>query len=149
MQERRHGILTKWIIWYSIGIHLLWGSMLLVDPAAKGVTAIHGLFRLVGTAPRAAAVYLVVGCLAGWGLWRAREGRARGLIAIVPQQAVLLISAFSAGEAVWNSQYADGVVRSRAFIGADQLPVVFLAAAHTIAMVHIFAPWGRGAEGRK
>lgn len=149
MNETRRRALTNWIIWYSIAIHLLWGCALLADPAAYGVTAIHGMFQIVGSAPRAAFVYLVVGCLAGWGLWRARLGQARGLIAILPQQAVLMISAFSAGEAVWNSQYADGEVRAQAFIAADQLPAVILAVAPTIALVNIFAPWGRREGGRR
>src|SRR5216684_2079045 len=117
---------TAWVVWYCICLHLWWGLMLLVDPAARGVTAISD------------GVYFAVGLLAAAGLLRARPGSIRGLLELLPQQGVLLISAFGACEAVWKSTYADGVPRPRAFIAADQVPAVFIALAHSATLVHCF-----------
>ena len=129
---------TAWVVWYCICLHLWWGLMLLVDPAARGVTAINDLTRLTGSAPISAGVYFAVGLLAAAGLLRARPGSIRGLLELLPQQGVLLISAFGACEAVWKSTYADGVPRPRAFIAADQVPAVFIALAHSATLVHCF-----------
>jgi hypothetical protein len=113
--------------------------MLLVDPAAQGVTAIHDMVRLTGSVRGSAAVFLLAGGLAAMGLLRARTGSTRGLIEVLPQQGVLLVSALGACEAVWNSTYADGVPRPRAFIAADQIPAVFIAVAHSLSVIHCFA----------
>jgi hypothetical protein len=116
--------------------------MLIVNPAAQGVTAIHDMTRLTGSAAASAVVFLGVAALAATGLIRARWGSIRGLLEVLPQQAVLLISAFGACEAVWRSMYADGEPRPRAFIAADQIPAVFIALAHSAALIHCFARGG-------
>ncbi len=129
---------TAWVVWYCVSLHVWWGAMLLVDARASGVTAINDMTRLTGSVRASAVVYLSVGVLAAVGLLRARPGSIRGLLELLPQQAVLLISAFGACEAVWKSTYADGVLRPRAFIAADQVPAVFIALAHTATLVHCY-----------
>jgi hypothetical protein len=129
---------TAWVIWYCVCLHLWWGLMLLLDPAAAGVTAINSVTRLTGSVWGGALVFLVVGGLAAVGLLRAEPGRTRGLVQVLPQQAALLLSALGACEAIWRSTYADGVPRPRAFIAADQIPAVFIALAHTAALIDCF-----------
>lgn len=127
-----------WVIWYCICLHAWWGVMLLLDPAVQGVTAINFMTTLTGSAWGSALVFLGVAGLATVGLLRARPRTTTGLIEVLPQQVVLLLSAFGACAAVWLSRYADGVPRPRAFIAADQVPAVFIVLAHTAALLDCF-----------
>lgn len=138
MKHRASNARTAWVIWYCISLHVVWGLLLLYDPAAQHVTGLSGLIRLVRVPEAGAAVFLGVGVLAGVGLCRARAGGMRGLLEVLPQQSVLVVSAVGACEAVWLAHYADGVPRPRAFIAADQVPAVLIAAAHTLALVDCF-----------
>ena len=54
---------------------------------------------------------------------------------LIPQQSLLLVSAAGAITAMVLSQFADGVVRPRAFIAADQMHIVLAALGHGAAIV--------------
>jgi len=135
-----HSARTAWAIWFCVCLHIWWGLMLLIDPQAKGVTAISLMVRVLNSSTLAAIVFFLAGALAAVGILRARPGRMIGLLEVLPQQAVLLMSAFAACAAVYASQYADGVPRPRAFIAADQAPAVFIMLAHTASLFDCFIP---------
>ncbi len=59
------------------------------------------------------------------------------LLALVPQQFVLFLSAGGALHAIILGQFADGTVRSSGFLLADQSSIIILAVFHTWAMVLI------------
>lgn len=122
------------IIWCAIALHLLWGSLLLVNDRALGATALHafaGMPRLL-----TAAVLFAVAATAAVGVvWRAP--RPVTLALLLPQQAVLSISAMSAITAVVGGRYGDGVPRPWYFILADQAPVILTMVLHTIAVVQL------------
>ena len=58
-----------------------------------------------------------------------------GMLLLLPQQTILVISASGALRAAVQGHYADGVARPGAFILADQLPVVVLMLCHWWALV--------------
>lgn len=61
---------------------------------------------------------------------------------MIPQQAVLAISAGTSISAVLGQQYADGIIRHWAFILSDQLPLILLAIFHTAAVLMVLtAQW--------
>lgn len=122
---------TRWILWYGVSVHLLWGGLLLISPQPTMTTPL-GLF--VG-APHVlvATLMLAVAGIAVAGL-RQRVPGLRSLAMLMPQQALLWLTAWSASRAVIASAYADGVLRSRTFIAADQMPIVLIVVIHTAAL---------------
>lgn len=61
------------------------------------------------------------------------------LAALLPQQAILTVSAYAAVAAVAAAHYGDGVIRPREFILADRAPVILVFALHTAAVVETHA----------
>ena len=119
-------------------LHVSWAVLLLLSPTPLFVTSVHSLGG-IGRFPLAVVLMAAgVSAFAGlaWDRRTAGEGRLRvGVLLMLPQQAVLLLSAFGALQAMTRSQFADGVTRPTAFIVADQLYTVLLAAGHTAAVI--------------
>lgn len=120
------------MICYSIVLHLSWAILILADESSVGATAISSLHRVVpnfaalSTLVGGSAILAIVGlCLQRWWL----------VFFLLPQQTLMLISAVGALDAMWLSQFADGVFRSRAFIMADQMYCPLSALGHTVALV--------------
>ena len=57
------------------------------------------------------------------------------ILALIPQEIVLSISAAGALKAMWTGSFADGVLRSNVFIAADQVYSVILAIGHALAII--------------
>jgi hypothetical protein len=108
--------------------------MLLASPLPLGATPL-GPFR---PAPAwvTGAVLLTVTAMAVAGLTRHVPSRT-SLLLLLPQQGVLMLSALSASTAIAGAAYADGVIRSRYFIGADQAPMVLTVILHTFALIEM------------
>jgi NADH:ubiquinone oxidoreductase subunit K len=63
--------------------------------------------------------------------------RKSGLIeTLLPQQAILMLSAAASLHASALSQYADGIPRPFLFIFADQLPTILAAVLHLVALLY-------------
>lgn len=122
------------MLWYGVSVHILWGGLLLMSPRPANTTPL-GLFS---AAPHliTAALMLTAAVTAVAGLMQPAPGM-RSLGLLLPQQMLLLLTAFSALDAVIGSAYSDGVIRSRAFIGADQLPIVIIVVMHTAALIEM------------
>jgi len=130
-------ILTHpWIVWYAIGLHTLWACLLLASQQTYGATALH-VYRPV---PRLlmAGVLLIASVLAAWAVTRQRPSW-QTLAALLPQQAILTVSAYAAAAAVVAAHYGDGVIRPRSFILADQAPAILAFVLHTAAVVEMHA----------
>lgn len=135
---------SKWIIWAAIALHVLWGGLLLCDESAGWVTAIHLFVHLCGSSTAAGIIYLCVSVMAACSLLRGRSSvEYLELIGLLPQQVILMISALGAVAAISRGMFADGVVRPRAFISADQGNDIIFCLFHTAAMidVHLVAIW--------
>ena len=123
----------KWIIHYAVALHLLWGGLVLVDSSAMNVSALSWMKRLIPWPWVCGVGLLLVGGVAMAGMWKRDQRHA--LLLMLPQQFVLMASAFGAIECMLRSKFADGVPRPMAFIMADQLPAVLAAVFHTCALV--------------
>ena len=137
MKARLTGIRTyPWIVWYAIFLHTLWACLLLASRNAYGATALHVYSPL--PRPLMAGALLTAYVLAAWAITR-RQSSWRTLAALLPQQAILTVSAYAAAAAVVAAHYGDGVIRPRPFILADQAPVILVFALHTAAVVEMHA----------
>jgi hypothetical protein len=133
------------MVLYAVSLHLVWAVILVFDSSAINATAVNALYRAVELLgwPEADSVLLLtvlvcsVALCALVALTLHHTGRARAwiLLLLVPQQAVLFISAAGAIDAIWNAQFADGVIRDRGFIAADQFYSILAALWHTLAII--------------
>lgn len=123
-----------WIIWYAVVLHTVWGCLLLLSPSVYGPTALHIFHDL----PRGlmASIFFLASGLAVWAVTQRRPS-LRTLAALMPQQALLTLSAYGAVVAVATAKYGDGVSRPPAFILADQAPAIIAFILHTAAIIEI------------
>ena len=94
MRARFTAILTHpWIVWYAVGLHTLWACLLLASSRPYGATALHAYSPL----PRLlmAGVLLTASVLAAWAITR-HQPSWQTLAAVLPQQAILTVSAYAA-----------------------------------------------------
>ena len=100
--------------------------------APLGITAIASVakFGLV-SAPYTGLLYLAVAFLAAMGCV---APKAVGLLFVLPQQLVLLVSAFGALTAMATGTFADGALRPVSFIVADQSPIVLVTIFHILSV---------------
>jgi len=132
-----------WILWYAVVLHSIWGMLFLYDARAGWATAPHGILRLCGgNAHVSGLVLLVCSLCAVYGIlgypWRPRLA----LLALLPQQILMLLTGFSVVKAIVWSQFADGVVRPWVFILADQSAGLLAALAHTGAILSVHGVFG-------
>ena len=125
----------RWVIWYAVALHTAWAVLLLFGSAPLGSTAMH-VFAGVPR-PLVVAALVAVVIPAAWAANRRRVPSRWTLLAVLPQQAVLTMSAVAAVSAVVQARYGDGVIRPRGFIAADQAPVVLTMVLHTFAIIEM------------
>jgi len=137
-KTRRMGLRVShaWIIWYAVVLHTVWGCLLLRSPAAYGATALH-VFNDLPRGLMAGALLSAAG-LAVWAITR-RQPSLKSLAALLPQQALLTLSAYAAVAAVFVAHYGDGVPRPPLFILADQAPAIIAFVLHTAAVIEMHA----------
>jgi hypothetical protein len=125
-----------WIVWYAVLLHTLWACLLLTGSKPYGATPLH----VYSSLPRLlmAGALLAASVLAAWAVTR-HQRSWQTLAALLPQQAILTVSAYAAFAAVVVAHYGDGVIRPREFILADQAPVILAFALHTAAVVEMHA----------
>lgn len=120
------------MVLYCICLHLWWAVMITMDGSALMTTSVDALHRIVND--RAILVMLLVAASCASILGMIID-RAWAATLLLPQQIMLMLSATGAIGAIWLSQFADGVVRPREFIAADQFHIFFAAIGHTIAII--------------
>lgn len=127
-----------WIIWYAVALHVLWGVLLLVNASAVGATPLS-VYRSL---PRGlvAAGLLLAAVLALYGSTGTRGHVTVRILALLPQQGLLSLSALASVVAVVQGHYGDGVIRPRLFILADQAPLILTMLLHTVAVVAVHMP---------
>jgi len=126
-----------WIIYYCCCLHLVWGLILLFNTSALNITAIHSMTSFFGLDNHIALgiVCILFGIAAFVGAFERFKNTSLGLAMMTPQQFILMESAIGAIMAISHSCFADGVIRDRAFIGADQAPAILVALFHTCAII--------------
>lgn len=119
------------MVFFAVVLHLVWGTCILVDAAATNATAVHAVYQYVHPPIALALTFYTVAILAAIGLATKSPWI---VLLLLPQQLILMMSASGAIDAMWLAQFADGVIRPRSFLIADQLYSVLLAVGHTIAI---------------
>ncbi len=120
------------MVLYCTVLHLTWAGLILSSHEATGATPVASLSLLFKSdivlvvALSLAAVMSLAGLVSQLP-WM--------VVLLMPQQSILLISAFGAMGAICGAQYADGVLRPQAFIAADQVGAVLAALAHAGAII--------------
>jgi len=122
---------TQWVIYYACVIHIIWGILLLIDSTPFYTNPI-GFFDLFLNQTQTAVIFLMSAIVALVSpkikhiLYR--------FICLLPQQILLLLTAFSGIVSSLTGQYIDGTVRSGLFIFADQLPIMLLGLFYGLAI---------------
>ena len=130
MIDRRGGCI---VILYCIILHMIWATLIWCGGHdATGGTAVSALVNIFGSDTAVITVLIVTAVGAGVALLFRDPVN---VVLLVPQQSLLLMSAAGAIGAIVMGKFADGVVRPRAFIAADQIHIVLIAVAHGIALV--------------
>ena len=118
------------LVAFVSAMHVYWGIMLLIHGGAIGTTATAVLRQLVPAYDERAIIYIVSGLLPLVLLWR--PGSVAGLLSVLPQQILLILSGISVIVAISSGNYADGTHRGPAFISMDQGLYIMLAIFYVI-----------------
>ncbi len=124
------------IIWYAAALHIVWAVALLVDSSTQGVTAVSVAARMFGW-PWTSVFMLTAAAMAIVGIIVPITHCRCNTWFMLPQQFLLILSAGGALSAMVQSKFADGVLRPRAFLIADQLPAILIAVAHVVVMIRM------------
>lgn len=136
-------MLSRYITWWGLIAQLLWVVAIAWDPSAMSATPLSTLAELfhhsrigliLGLVASSASTFIAMRPSLRIGL--------RRLSLLVPQQFFLLLAAGGAMVAVWEGTYADGVVRTSAFIAADQSPWILAALLYSMSIVADFGRKG-------
>ncbi len=122
----------KWAIIPIIGLHLAQGILLSFFETAGNTTSTSTLMTLVPDHTIAGIILVMVALLS---IYQLATGTSKWLF--LPQFFMLIIAMGGAVLAISNSAFADGVVRSRAFIAADQLIYIILPWIYGIVILEI------------
>lgn len=122
------------MVMFAIALHLWWALMIVLDISALHATGLASLYHYIAQ-PQLLAAVIVGATLMSFA---AMVSSARWIVLLfLPQQVLLMMSAAGVVEAIWLAQFADGVMRPRAFIASDQIYSVLAAIGHTTAIVTI------------
>lgn len=126
----------KWLIACVVFMHLIQGALLVFDATAGNTTSTASVMQLIPVGHSLAGlIILATACLSIYELVMNRH-----VTFFIPQFLLLVIGAFGAAEAITQSAFADGVIRSRSFIAADQSIYIVLALIYGIALLEIYLP---------
>lgn len=115
----------------AVLLHLVWAVALFIDPSGVGATAASALHRWI---PLPWLPWVIVTC-AFMALTALSTRPLWFVLLLVPQQILLMMSASGAVDAIWLGQFADGVVRTRAFLVVDQSYSIVIMLGHTAAII--------------
>jgi hypothetical protein len=126
------------MVWFASLVHLFQGVALLFYPEAGNATPTKILVDTFGHHVIAGIGLIIVSSFAVYSLLRHRGDKKGTILYLIPQQIIMMLSAYESSQAIILSQYADGVIRSRAFIFADQMATIMAAIVHTVAIIDIY-----------
>lgn len=119
----------QWIILYACSLQAIWGTQLLFFGGER-ISAWTGFFWI---SPRTlGSLFLASSCLSYAGL----SGR-KGILWLMPQQGMMIVTAIGSITMIFLGHYADespGDSHTRMFIFADQIPLILSTLWHTFAI---------------
>ena len=128
-QSAKEGI--QWIIAYVTILHLIWGTLLLIDFSTFSTNPI-GFFEYFFNKTQTSIAFLSAGICAVIA-YKLKERLIR-FVLLIPQLLLLLLTSMSGILSSIRGQYVDGVDRPHLFIFADQLPVILLSIIYGLAI---------------
>jgi hypothetical protein len=128
-----------YVLYAAIVLHLIMGTMLLIDPdAAIKCTRISLVNQFVGNVFCLSLIYIGVSVAASLHLFFTIKPYYR-LLLFLPQQSLLLVAGVGEVNVIITSRYLDDVVLPRAFlIGEEALGILFVG-IHTWALLERYA----------
>jgi len=128
------------IILVVMSLFVLWAALLLVPSYNAGdATPTSYLVSLCGT--QTAAAITLIGVILASLLALSRPIGGVSLMLLAPQQSVLAIAAAASIKAIVVAHYADGVIRDRGFLAADQVPIILLFFTHSLVLGVLIMQW--------
>lgn len=125
------------MVLYCIALHVWWAFMVVIDASALNATALNALIHMVSNRWTICLALLVSSSMSLIGVLL--QTKWAGVL-FIPQLIMLMLSSAGVVDAVWLSHFADGVVRSRVFIAADQMHILLTAIGYSVAVItHIRA----------
>jgi hypothetical protein len=132
-------------------LHVTWAILLAFSVPAEHSTPVAAVISVLGGSRTAAIVVLggtaVLALAASWFHLSSRHKPAHPLLlaaGLIPQQFLMLVSAFGGVKAAFDGHYADGIMRPWQFIISDQLAIILGAFLYTAAMLVLLrADWRR------
>ena len=123
----------KWAIIPIIIMHLGQGLLLTAYEAAGNTTSTATLVKLIPNHYVAGIVLVIVAVLSAYQLLMSYSKWL-----LLPQFLVLVAAMNGAMLAIWNSAFADGVIRSRPFIAADQMIYIVIPWVYGLVVLEIY-----------
>lgn len=120
------------MVLYCVVLHIIWAALVISDPATTSATPVAVLSHIFISDAALFSILIVASCMSLIGLFSHLPWT---VVLMIPQQSLLLISAFGAIGAIVSGQFADGVVRPQAFIAADQAHIILAAICHALAII--------------
>lgn len=137
-------VTTAFFILYCVAFHLISGVTILTWPEAQASTAIAGMMNIFPSTQVVATLFLATAMIAVIGM---KLPFPLNVVCLLPQQALLLISASAIITSVIVGHFADGVIRPRGFIFADHFNIILMAFFHALVIVMRGALSSREKEG--
>lgn len=132
-------MLGRYITWWGLIAQLLWVVAIAWDPTAMRATPLSTLAELFHHSRVGLIIALVASSVSTYiAMKTSFHIGLRRLSLLVPQQFFLLLAAGGALMAVYHGTYADGVVRTSAFIAADQAPWILAALLYSASIIDDF-----------
>lgn len=129
------------LVGYVTALHIGWAILVQISGHAMLTTPISTLADLLGSGWLLSLVLVGAAASAAGGALAPR--RLIGLALMLPQQTILIVAAIGAAHAVLVGSYPDGTLRWWPFILTDQLGIILLAPAYTVAVLTFHNVWRR------
>jgi len=132
-------MLSRYMTWWSVSASVIWASAIVCDPNAMYATPLRTVAEFFNYSRPALVFALLTSAFSTVvAMLPASRLGLRTLILLIPQQFFLCLAAGGSVMAIYSGHYADGVLRSQAFILADQSPWVLAALLYTVSVVNDF-----------
>lgn len=135
---------SSWFIfWFPIFVHLDWAWCLAHSEAATKPTPVHHMmsaFLIAGDRRRLVVLLVIASVLALWSMVSTKAPMAARMLAIIPQQFILLYSATGCLMAINDGFYADKVIRDYYHLRVDLSWDPYFTLFHSFALWQVFMP---------
>lgn len=122
------------MVLYASVYHMIWGVLIILYGRQLLFTASVSLTKLIPAYQLRGIILILVAVIAmSAGFFKGKI--LTQLLMLLPQQTILLLSAFSVVSAIGAGHFGDGVPRPWEFILLDQLPILITAIMYTIAVL--------------